>query len=307
MASTRTLFQLSSQPTWFENISIRPNGTILATRLDVPEVWAVDPTNSSGSLLFRIPLPKDVPSQALTGICALRPDVFAIGAGIYDMTGGTGAKAGSFSVWLADLTGQEPKVTKVTDTPEIAMINGMATWDENTALVTDCLSGKVYKLDVTSGTYNIALEDETMEIPAGAPFQVGINGLKVHRTAEQIHVYYTTTTRYSVYRMPVTHELKPAGPVETLASGVVPDDLVVAHDRTVYVCTNVTNTVARIPPGGGDVVTVAGEAKAMTLAGPTACVWGEGEKVLYVATAGGNATPVDGKTEPAKIVEVRLD
>jgi sugar lactone lactonase YvrE len=233
--------------------------------------------------------------------------VFAIGAGIYDMTGGTGAKAGSFSVWLADLTGQEPKVTKVTDTPEIAMINGMATWDENTALVTDCLSGKVYKLDVISGTYNIALEDETMEIPAGAPFQVGINGLKVHRTAEQIHVYYTTTTRYSVYRMPVTHELKPAGPVETLASGVVPDDLVVAHDGTVYVCTNVTNTVARIPPGGGDVVTVAGEAKAMTLAGPTACVLGEGEKVLYVATAGGNATPVDGKTEPAKVVEVRLD
>ncbi|KAM6514958.1 hypothetical protein FSOLCH5_009195 [Fusarium solani] len=307
MASTRTLFQLSSQPTWFENISIRPNSTILATRLDVPEVWAVDPTNSSGSLLFRIPLPKDVPSQALTGICALRPDVFVIGAGIYDMTGGTGAKAGSFSVWLADLTGQEPKVTKVTDTPEIAMINGMATWDENTALVTDCLSGKVYKLDVISGTYNIALEDETMEIPAGAPFQVGINGLKVHRTAEQIHVYYTTTTRYSVYRMPVTHELKPAGPVETLASGVVPDDLVVAHDGTVYVCTNVTNTVARIPPGGGDVVTVAGEAKAMTLAGPTACVLGEGEKVLYVATAGGNATPVDGKTEPAKVVEVRLD
>ncbi|EEU39388.1 uncharacterized protein NECHADRAFT_94325 [Fusarium vanettenii 77-13-4] len=283
MASIKTLFQLSSQPTWFENICIRPNGTILATRLDVPEVWAIDPATSSGSSLFRIPLSKDVPSQALTGICALRPDVFAIGAGIYDMAGGTGAKAGSFSVWLADLTGQEPKVTKVTDIPEIAMINGMATWDENTALVTDCLKGKVYRLDVTSGTYNIALEDETMEIPAGAPFQVGINGLKVHRTTEQIHVYYTTTTRYSVYRMPVTQELKPAGPVETLASGVVPDDLIVAQDGTVYVCTNVTNTVARIPPGGGGVVTVAGEAKAMTLAGSTACVFGEGEKMARLS------------------------
>ncbi|KAJ4323097.1 hypothetical protein N0V84_004497 [Fusarium piperis] len=306
MTSTKTLFQLPSKPTWFENISIRPNGTILATRLDVPEVWAVDPATSSGSLSFRIPLPKDLPSQALTGICALRPDVFAIGAGIYDMAGGTGAKAGSFSVWLADLTGQEPNVTKVADTPEIAMINGMATWDENTVLVTDCLNGKVYKLDVTSGAYEIALQDETMEIPPGAPFQVGINGLKVHRTTEQIHVYYTTTTRYSVYRMPVTHELKPAGPVETLAAGVVPDDLVVARDGTVYLCTNVTNTVARISPDGGDVATVAGEAKTMTLAGSTACVFGEGERVLYVATAGGNAMPVDGKTEPAKVVEVRL-
>ncbi|KAM0425109.1 hypothetical protein ACHAPT_009669 [Fusarium lateritium] len=304
MASTKTLFQLSSQPTWFENISIRPNGTILATRIDVPEVWAVDPTNSSGSLIFRFPLPEDVPSQALTGICAIRHDVFAIGAGSYDFTTGT-AKPGSFSVWLADLTSQEPKITKVADTPEIAMINGIATWDENTILVTDCLRGKVYKLDVTSSAHEIVLEDETMEIPAGAPFQVGLNGLKVHRTPEQTYVYYTTTTRYSVYRMPVTQELKPAGPVETLASGVVPDDLVVARDGTVYLCANVTNTVVRIPPGG-DVVTVVGEEKAMTLAGPTACVFGEGEKVLYVVTAGGNAMPVDGKTEPAKVVEIRL-
>ncbi|KAF4976248.1 hypothetical protein FZEAL_7055 [Fusarium zealandicum] len=307
MASVKTLFQLSSEPTWFENISIRPDGTVLATRLDVPEVWAVDPKTSSGSLLFRVPLPEDIPSQALTGICPLRPDVFAIGAGIYDMTGGTGPKAGGFSVWLADLTGDEPKVTKVVDTPEIAMINGMATWDENTALVTDCLNGKVYKLDVTSGAYEIAIEDETMTVPDGAPFPIGINGLKVHRTQGQAYLYYTTTTRYSVYRLPVTPDLKAAGPAETLASGLVPDDLAVARDGTVYVTTNVTNTVARIAPEGGDVVTVAGEATDMALAGSTACVFDQDERVLYVATAGGNVSPVDGKTEPAKIVEVRLE
>ncbi|KAF4979267.1 hypothetical protein FDECE_18094, partial [Fusarium decemcellulare] len=164
----------------------------------------------------------------------------------------------------------------------------------------------VYKLDVTSGTHEIALEDETMTIPAGAPFPVGLNGLKVHRTPEQTYLYYTTTTRFSVYRLPVTSDLQAAGPVETLASGVVPDDIAVARDGTVYVCTNVTNTVARIPPNGGDLVTVAGEAQEMTLAGATACVLGEGEKVLYVSTAGGNATPVDGKTEPAKVVEIKL-
>jgi hypothetical protein len=35
-------------------------------------------------------------------------------------------------------------------------------------------------------------------------------------------------------------------------------------------------------------------------------VLSENEKVLYVATSGANVMPVDGKTEPAKIVQVKL-
>ncbi|KAM0561304.1 hypothetical protein ACHAPJ_003183 [Fusarium lateritium] len=307
MASTKTVFQLDSQPTWFENISIRPDGTVLATRLDVPEVWAIDPKTSSGSQLLRIPLPDDIPNPALTGICHLGHDVFAIGAGSYDIVGGTGPKPGSWSIWLADLTGKEPKVTKAADVPEVGFVNGIATWNENTVLVTDCLEGKVYKLDVTTGSHGIVMEDESMTIPADAPFPVGINGIKVHRTSEQTYIYYTTTFRFSVYRVPVTQELQAAGPVETLASGLMPDDIAVARDGTVYVCTNVTNTVVRIPAAGGETATVAGEEKAMTVAGSTACVFSEDERALYVATAGANAIPLDGKTEPAKVVEVRLD
>ncbi|KAF4454692.1 hypothetical protein F53441_2770 [Fusarium austroafricanum] len=304
--STRTLFQLTSQSTWFENITIRPNGTVLATRLDVPEVWAIEPEKSSGSRILRIPLSDDVPNQALTGICSLKPDIFAVGAGSFDMIGGSKPEPGSWSIWLADLTGEEPKVTKVADMAEIGMINGITTWDENTALVTDCLYGRVYKLDITTGSYNVALEEETMTIPADAPFQVGINGIKVHRSSDQTYVYYTTTTRFSVYRVPVTQEVQVAGPVETLASGVVGDDFAVARDGTLYVCTNISNTVVRIPAAGGKAVTVAGEEKGFAVAGSTACVFGNDERVLYVATSGANAVPVNGETEPAKIVEVRL-
>lgn len=306
MASVRTIFQLSSQLTWFENISIRPNGIVLATRLDIPEVWAIDPVTSTGSSLIQLPLAEDDPTNALTGICELSPDVFAIGAGVYDMIGGTGPKHGSFSIWLADLTRDKPRVSKITDTPEI-VINGMATWDEQTILVTDCLNGKIYRLDISSGSYFVALEDETMTLPPNAPFPICINGLKVHRTVTQAYVYYTNTTRQSVYRLPVTPTLEPAGPAETLASGLLPDDLAVAQDGTVYVCTNTTNTVVRIPPGGGEAVAVAGEANDMAVAGSTSCVFGDGEKVLYVATSGGIMAPVDGRSEPAKIAEVRLD
>ncbi|KAM0249771.1 hypothetical protein ACHAP5_002640 [Fusarium lateritium] len=284
MASTRKLFQLPSKPSWFENISIRPNGTIL-----------------------RIALPDDVPNQALTGICPLKPDVFAIGAGSYDLLGGTQSKPGSWSMWLADLTEEQPKVTKAADISEIGMINGIATWDGNTVLVTDCLYGKIYKLDTTTGSYSLALEDKTMTASEDAPFQVGINGIKVHRSSEQTYIYYSTTTRYSVYRVPVTQEPQAAGPVETLTSGVVVDDFVVARDGTIFVCTMISNTIARIPAADEGSVTVAGEAKSLAVAGSTACVFNEDETVLYVSTSGAHAMLVDGVSEPAKVVEVKLN
>ncbi|KAG4254136.1 hypothetical protein FPRO03_06476 [Fusarium proliferatum] len=306
MSNTRTIFQLNSQPTWFENISLRPRGTILATRLDVPEVWEIDPEKSTGSKILRVLLPDDIPNPALTGICCLKPDVFAVAAGSFDMLGGAKSKPGSWSIWVADLAGEQAKVTKIADMPEIGMINGIATWDENTALITDCLYGKVYKLSVATGSYNVTLEDDTFTIPADAPFQVGLNGIKVHRFAEQTYVYYTTTSRFCVYRVPVTQQVQAEGPIETLAPGLVADDFALARDGTMYVCTNISNTVVRIPATGGKAVLVAGEAKAFDVAGSTACVFGEDEGVLYISTSGANAVPVDGKTEPAKIVEVRL-
>ncbi|CCT73586.1 uncharacterized protein FFUJ_09609 [Fusarium fujikuroi IMI 58289] len=306
MSNARTIFQLNSQPTWFENISLRPRGTILATRLDVPEVWEIDPEKSTGSKILRVLLPDDIPNPVLTGICCLKPDVFAVAAGSFDMLGGAKSKPGSWSIWVADLAGEQAKVTKIADMPEIGMINGIATWDENTALITDCLYGKVYKLSVATGSYNVTLEDDTFTIPADAPFQVGLNGIKVHRFAEQTYVYYTTTSRFCVYRVPVTQQVQAEGPIETLAPGLVADDFALACDGTMYVCTNISNTVVRIPATGGKAVVVAGEAKAFDVAGSTACVFGEDEGVLYISTSGANAVPVDGKTEPAKIVEVRL-
>ncbi|CEI62790.1 hypothetical protein FVEN_g635 [Fusarium venenatum] len=306
MASIKTLFQLTSQPTWFENIAIKSGGTIVTTRLDVPEVWAVDPETSSVIRVLRIPFPDEITNQALTGICSLKPDVFAVGAGSFDLLGGAISKPGSWSIWFVDLTTEQPKVTKVADMPAIGMINGIAAWDENNVLVTDCLNGKVYKLDVETGSYSVALEDKTMTIPVDAPFQVGINGIKVHRTSEQTYIYYTTTSRFSVYRVPVTQQLQAAGPVETLASGVVGDDFAVTRDGTVCLCTNISNTVVQIPAAGGATGKVAGDEKTLDLAGATACVLSEDEKVLYVATSGANVMPVDGQTEPAKIVQVNL-
>ncbi|KAM0187438.1 hypothetical protein ACHAPI_011154 [Fusarium lateritium] len=69
----------------------------------------------------------------------------------------------------------------------------------------------------------------------------------------------------------------------------------------------ISNTIARIPAAGGESMTVAGEAKSLAVAGSTACVFNEDETVLYVSTSGTYAMPVDGVSEPAKVVEVKLN
>ena len=39
---------------WFESLAVRPNGLLLTTRGDAPEIWQIDPTTRTGSLLVSI-------------------------------------------------------------------------------------------------------------------------------------------------------------------------------------------------------------------------------------------------------------
>ncbi|KAK7214220.1 hypothetical protein V2G26_021398 [Clonostachys chloroleuca] len=304
MASLKTIFKLSNKGTCFENITINPrDGTLLVTRADCPEVWRVDPVTGEGSCLVTIP-----GVASVTGIYRLSDHTFALGASNFDPA--TGPEAGSRSIWILDLfpNNEQPGLRKAAAIPPIGFLNGIAMWNANTVLATDCANGKVYSVDISKKhTFEIALEDETMTVPAGAPLTIGINGIKVHRTPSQTFVYYTTTMRMSVYRVPVSDELKAIGPVETLHSGSTVDDFIVLErSDTIYLCTHNENVVLSISPDHQESKAVAGHKKKMDLAGCTACVLRQDGTGLYVCTNGGNSEPVDGKTEPASIVELEL-
>ncbi|CAH0043755.1 unnamed protein product [Clonostachys solani] len=304
MASFKTIFQLSNKPTCFENITISPiDGTLLVTRTDRPEVWRVDPVSGDGSCLVTIP-----GVTSVTGICRLGDSTFALGAGNFDST--TGPEAGSWSIWVLELfpSNEQPGLRKAAAIPPIGFINGIAMWDPNTVLATDCANGKVYSVDVSQkDTFEVALADETMTVPAGAPLPIGINGIKVRRTPSDTFVYYTTTMRMSLYRVPVSDEMTAIGPVETLYSGSIVDDFIVMESSgMIYLCTHNENTVICISPDHQQSKIVAGHKRKMDLAGCTACVLGQDGTRLYVCTNGGDSEPVDGKTEPASIVELEL-
>jgi hypothetical protein len=296
--ATKTIFQLDTKPTWFENIAVRPKGTLLVTRLDVPELWEIDPVTGSGKSILSIPNVK-----SLTGINELKPDVWAIGAGDYDMA--AGAVLGSWELWTADLSGPgEPKVKLGAKVPEFGLLNGTATWDEHTVLAADSPGGKIYKIDLTTGTSSVCLEDELMLPPSEGQIPLGVNGVKIFGK----YVYFSNTAKQSFCRVPVDTDAKATGPVEVVAEGFLQDDFVLTEDGSAYIVTHPTNTVVKVSPAG-ETVKIAGEYTSTEVMGGTACAVGrteEDKNVLYACTSGGVVMPVNGVIEPAKVVAIKL-
>ena len=304
--TSSVVFQLTEPGSWLENIAVRPDGTLLTTRLDKPELWLVDPATGQGSLLLTIPAAK-----SLTGIAEFEPDRYAIGAGEYNLA--SGPVPGSWGIWTVDLTGRTPAVSEVVRIPEVGLLNGLATWDARTVLLADSAVGTIWMVDVRTGRYEKALSDELMTPPAGSPFPLGVNGVKVQRQAgAQTYVWFTSTARMSFCRVPVEETACTAtGPVEVVGQGFLQDDFCFDGEGAAYVVTNPTNTVVKVTGVGAEAVVVAGDSHSLELAGGTACAFGRTEadaKTLYVSTAGGLAMPVNGsETEPAKIAAIKLD
>ncbi|RFU75442.1 cytochrome p450 [Trichoderma arundinaceum] len=345
MASTsKIVFQLGAQPSFFESISARPNGRLLLTRQDVNELWEVDPATRTGKCIVTIP-----GVESLTGFCEVSPDVYAVGAGIYRVATHEGAVPGSFSLWIVDLTDIEPQLRQVVKIPEIGQLNGVATWNTNTVLAADSYFGKIYRINLIDGTYSVCIDNATTNDPPHSPVKMGVNGIKVRSIGGITYVYYTNTTRLCFCRVPVDNRITPSGEVEVLArgfippdeaagtlfeafassnsgtgehaasqsspgvliSGFMPDDFCFDKNGASYVTTHPTNMVFKISPDNSNAVKVAGGLASWEVAAATACTFGRSandENVLYISTAGANVIPIDGQTEPAKILfEMKLN
>jgi sugar lactone lactonase YvrE len=297
MAPTKTIFQFSKQPSWLENMAVRSSGNLLVTRMDVPELWEIDPTTGEGRSIISIPS-----VSSLTGINELSDDIFAIGGGDYNFA--TGAVAGSYGLWVVDLTGPTPVVREVVSKmPDVALLNGTATLDASTVLAADSTNGIIFQIDVETGSYSVWLDDPALKPAPEAPFPLGVNGIKIHDN----YAYFTNTTQQTVFRILLDENLKPSGSPETVVSGFLQDDCFIDAQGTLFVVTHPTNMVMRVRDGEAEVI--AGDYTSMDVAGGTACALGRGSgdtNVLYVCTSGANAMPVNGQTEPAKVVAITL-
>lgn len=301
LRSSRVVFQLLDKYTWFENIAVTSTGTILVTRVDAPELWAIDPATGDGKVLIRLP----APLTSLTGIAELKPNIFVIGAGQRDGT--FQAVSGSFEVWTVDISVPDPKPKRVIAVPSVGMLNGMASWDAARVIIADSTHGKIYSVDIENGNYAAVVEDELLAPNEGAYIPIGINGIKVRDS----YIYLTNTARAFFGRVPVDADAKATGAVEILANGLPSDDFAFAPDGgSVYITMHTWNTVVQLDvKQGAEPVTVAGNKETLEIAGGTAAAFGRGTKdkgTLYMSTAGGVSLPINGEIEPAKVVAVDI-
>ncbi|KAJ6004302.1 hypothetical protein N7499_000372 [Penicillium canescens] len=296
-----TVFQLEQNGTWFENLAAQRNGSLLATRMDVPELWSINPSKnisrkSCGSVLFRFPN-----ATSVLGITEIDKDVFAVIAGNVSLPSVT-PTPGSFVIWTIDLTSAEPKAKILAPMPAGQFLDGMSKFNDNLLLISDTAKGVVWRLDITTGNYSEALRDPIMLPAAGQPIAVGVNGINVLGD----NVYFTSTTQEVFARVQVDENAAAVGPIQQLVSGFTFDGFALAEDGTAYLSTNPQNELIKVTPEGR-VHMVAGGQFRITIGGSTAVTTNNDLSLLYVTTSGAQFAPILGETtEPAKVVAIRL-
>jgi len=244
-----------------ENLAVRPNGQILATNMNSANLYAVDPTAKTVATAVAV-----TGATGLSGIGEVSPDVFAVigGKGIYKVDFNGGVKA-----------------TLVKQIKEASNLNGLAVFNNDTVLVADAGKGNVYKFSMSTGDYSVALTDPTMAPSGGIPF--GIDGIKYKDGV----VWYTNIFKRSFHKVPVDASAKATGPVVTLWTNTMGDDLCFGPNGKIYIATNTGgNSIVEVDPKDASPKPTV----VATVAGPAACAFGRTDKdkdVVYIGASAG--------------------
>ncbi|EKV16467.1 hypothetical protein PDIG_20600 [Penicillium digitatum PHI26] len=240
------VFQLERNGTWFENLAVRSNGNLLATRIDSPELWSIVPSNNSSSQLGHGSLLLTFPNAMSTlGITEIDHDVFAVIAGNVSLPSIV-STTGSFAVWTVNLNSATPEAKVLASLPGGQFLDGMTKFGDDLLLISDAHKGTIWRLNITTGESSVAMSGAAMLPAAGQAIRIGVNGLKVLKN----YVYYTSTTQEIFARIPVDENATAVGPMELITSGFSFDDFILTANGTAYLSANTQNEVIQISPEG---------------------------------------------------------
>ena len=288
-----TLYQFPNNGSFVDNIAIRSNGHLLVTRIGVPQIWSVEPTSRTASLVYDFGHDKTTITGCF-GIVEVEPDIFVVVAGGIDVKSFS-FKHGSFALWMLDFNAAT--VSPLLAVPEAKALSAVTKFG-NMLLIADSPEGAVWRVDLQTGEYAKAIVHESM-LPAPNAPPMGINGIKVLNG----YLYYASSTRQEFRRVRINEHSEAIGSFEMVSNETAPDNFDLDEDGTAYIATNGQNSIVKILPNG-KLDTIVGGEKSTELLGPTSClVHG---KTLYVGTNGGVTAPVDGFTEPGKIATIHI-
>ncbi|KAI4863778.1 hypothetical protein F4820DRAFT_425806 [Hypoxylon rubiginosum] len=306
---SRIVTQAAENGTYIENIAVRSNGGLLVTLLQPSaSVYAVeDPFSRSPSMSL---VHTFEGANGLTGISETSPDTFVVAAARYP--GLAAPYQNTSTLWELKLNnkGEEATVHKIVHIPEASLLNGIVTVPSYKAavLVGDSVLGVVFRVDVTTGRYDVVLDIPELKPIVGGPIDLGVNGVKIRAG----YLYWSNTDRASIYRFPIDMLGYPVqgAKVEQVAaiknaSGV--DDFALDRQGNIWAATDFDNMLITIQKDGRETV-VLGSPTELTVAGDTSVAFGRtplDRHILYVTTSGAAAVPVNGTIiELGKIVAV---
>ncbi|KAI8943978.1 hypothetical protein F4801DRAFT_573280 [Xylaria longipes] len=295
------VFQFNETGTWLENIAVRTNGDLLVTMLSpTPSLYTLKRPYSATREFSLIHTFEN--ATGLLGITETGSDSFAILS--TQLTNSSSPVPGSSTVWGVLFRHDKFSTQKIAN-PDVLVPNGITSIPNASAvLLADSIDGTVIRCDMMTGTCETILKrTETAPVP-GALEPLGINGVHYRNR----YIYWSNSDLVSIFRIRVDKEGFPAANAKVEIVGKVDasfiDDFAEDYTGRFYVATGPDNTIVDLWRNGSSEV-VAGSLTEFTVAGSTAAAFGRtihDSKTLYVVTNGAIKAPVNGKTEPAKIV-----
>lgn len=286
---------------WFEGFAIRPNGCILATRLDEPELYTFDPTDPGAQPELMHTFPN---ANGLVNICPIegQDDEYAVIAATVELQN---VKFDSCVIWRVTLRSDAaPEVTEMARVPESGFCIGVTAVCSNTLLIADSYKNCIWRLDTSTGASSQLIADDTMKAAAPEDF-FGINRLRFAHG----YVWYTNTSAGLLCRVPVEKDdevgAKTSGPVEIITANLPHcDGLAITDDgRTVFTANYMAGLVWRVDIDAEG----KGTATIMTrgLSSPTSIeMVNEADKLKLFVTCCGGETEVGWVNEDDKLAEL---
>ncbi|KAI0812841.1 hypothetical protein GGR55DRAFT_687755 [Xylaria sp. FL0064] len=235
---------------WFEGFVIRPNGKVLATRLDKPELYTFIAEDQDAEPQLVCTLPD---CNSLVNICSIPgyDDEYFVLSSTADLE-----KVSQDNVWLwrvimASDDSIPPRTVRVTSVPDEGYCLGVKAISERIALLPDGKTACIWHLDTQTGKKTVFADDESMKPGDGEVF-FGVNRLQIVGN----FLYFTNSGAGKLCRIPVefdpSHEeigIRTAGLVQTITDDLPShlDGLAVAPDQThAYVASHIDGHLHKV-------------------------------------------------------------
>lgn len=304
---------------WPENLYIRPNGQILSTLINRPEIWQINPFKQQDATLVHTFEDK----ASTLGIVETWPDIFHVIVGNFTTTPEFNGVNGTYGVWQLDFTaenvaeGSLATVTHIVDIPEAEALDGMEVLNHESGLVlvADTKAGVVYTVDVKNQTAEATI---TSPLFYSSPeLYVGLDGIKLRSNATHSYLYFTNAVKGAFGRVQIDLQTGyPLSAVEDLpvfpngtAAGYILDDFIFDNVGNAYLTNAGEDQGIYLIPAP---VFSATEPIFITpITGPTAVRFGRTEadkSSLYITSTGGDLQyPNQTFAISSKLVRVDID